>query len=357
MGKVKFKNIDCCKGIALFLVLIYHYWVLSGSPYLSVPGVNTIIPLGGEIGVTMFFILSGFGIYCLMKNEGILSWNSFIKSRFLKIAPLYYISIILVISLTSSGAAFFSKSGLVDVVMHILFIHNLLGRFHGSINGALWTMGVIFQYYFVALFLFKCIEKNRHITLVVSIIFTVVMKMITYGYILPKLGMSGTLYFVYGRQLFTALDNFVIGMYIGSFIYNNKKRISSVKAIICLIVMICLLVLWGKFGLIQGVYVDNLGGYLWHSVLAVICAGIIGIFGIMEEKLSLRVCQLIGKHEYGIYLLHFPILQNLLQSPFIQQMNLQGHYIVGCASYLCIAVSIGLVFNQLGQTFFPRKFV
>lgn len=353
----KFKNIDCCKCIALLLVLIYHYWVLSGSPPInnSMPGLYTIISLGGEIGVTMFFVLSGFGIYCLCKNKGLMSWGSFIKSRFIKIAPLYYFSIVLVIGLTSSGAGFLSKSGLLDIITHVLFIHNFSGRFHGSINGALWTMGVIFQYYLIALFLFKCIEKNRYVTLVVSIAFTVVMKLITYKYILPAYGMSGTLYFVYGRQLLTALDNFVIGMYIGSVVYNHKKRISTIKAIICVIIMLCFLVLWGKFGSRYGVYVDNLSGYLWHSVLAVILAGIIGVFGVMEEMTSMQFFQAIGKNEYGIYLLHFPILQNLLQSPFFQQMNMKGHYLLGCFVFLCISIGIGSVFNQLGQTFTDKR--
>ena len=358
--KKKFKNIDLCKCIALLLVLIYHYWVLSGSPPInnSMPGLYTIISLGGEIGVTMFFVLSGFGIYCLCKNKAQLSWISFMKSRFIKIAPLYYFSIVLVIGLTSSGAGFLSKSGVTDIITHVLFIHNFGGRFHGSINGALWTMGVIFQYYLVAKFLYRCMEKNKHITVLTSIVFTIVMKILTYKYFMPAYGLDGTLYFVYGRQLFTALDNFVLGMYVGSLIYNNDKRISSVKGIFLIIVMLCFLVLWGKSGEKRGVYVANVSGYLWHSVLALILAGMIGIAGFMKEIEHMQFLRFVGINEYGIYLLHFPILQNLLGSPFIQQMNLQGHYLVGSLCFLCISVSIGLVFNQLGQTFTDkRKFI
>lgn len=357
MQKLRFKNIDYCKCIALLLVLIYHYWVLSGSPpiNISMPGLYTIISLGGEIGVTMFFVLSGFGIYCLCKNKGVMSWGSFIKLRFLKIAPLYYFSIVLVIALTSAGAGFLSKSGLMDIVTHILFIHNFWGRFHGSINGALWTMAIIFQYYLIAIFLYKCMEINKHITVLVSIIFTIGMKVLVYKYLLPAYGMDGTLYFVYGRQLFTALDNFVLGMYVGSLVYNNDKRISSVKGIFLLIVMLCFLVLWGKLGQQRGVYAANVSGYLWHSVLALILAGMVGIAGFMKQIEHMQFLWFIGINEYGIYLLHFPILQNLLQSPLIQQLNLREHYLVGGGFFLCISIIIGLVFNQLSQIFTAKR--
>lgn len=349
MSKRRFKNIDCCKCIALLTVLIYHYWVLSGSPSIniSMPGLDTIIPLGGEIGVTMFFVLSGFGIYCLLKNKGAVSWFLFIKSRFIKIAPLYYFSILLVIGLTPAGAGFFSKSGLLDIITHVFFVHNFGGRFHGSINGALWTMGVIFQYYLIAIFLYKCMEKNRYATVLLGIIFTVAVKIFTYKFLLPAFGMSGTVYFVYGRQLVTALDNFVLGMYAGSFIYNNDKKLSFAKGILCLIVMVCLLVLWGKSGQKYGIHTANVSGYLWHSVLAVILAGITVVFGLMKETDHMQILQLIGKIEYGIYLLHFPILQNLLQSPLIQSLNAKGHYLTGCLCFLTVAITVGGVFNRL----------
>ena len=185
MTKKRFKNIDCCKGIALLLVLVYHYWVLSGSVPIPVAGFDTIISLGGEIGVTMFFVLSGFGIYCLLKSRETVTWFSFIRSRFIKIVPLYYISILFVIGLTPAGASYLSKNGFLDIITHVLFIHNLGGRFHGSINGALWTMGVIFQYYLIALLLYKYMQRNKHITVLLSILFTVACKIIVYKFVLP----------------------------------------------------------------------------------------------------------------------------------------------------------------------------
>ena len=151
--------------------------------------------------------------------------------------------------------------------------------------------------------------------------------------------------------MFTALDNFVIGMYIGDFIICNEKKISAIKGILYLAVMIFILILWGKMGSRYGVYVDNISSYLWHSGLAVIVAGIIVIFGMLKELNYLRFLQVIGKNEYGIYLLHFPILQNMLQAPLIQQLNAQGHYMTACFIFFFVAFLIGYIFNRLVNAF------
>ena len=63
-------NIDLIRAMALLLVIVYHSWVVCGSQPISWPIINTIIILGGELGVTAFFILSGYGIYCSLNRSG-----------------------------------------------------------------------------------------------------------------------------------------------------------------------------------------------------------------------------------------------------------------------------------------------
>lgn len=61
------KSIDILRAGALLIVLTYHLWVLTGSVAIMLPIVDTIVPLGGELGVTLFFLLSGYGIYYSLK--------------------------------------------------------------------------------------------------------------------------------------------------------------------------------------------------------------------------------------------------------------------------------------------------
>lgn len=57
------RDIDCFRTCALLLVMIYYVWVRFGSVAINNTVLMTIVMLGGEIGVTAFFILSRYGIY------------------------------------------------------------------------------------------------------------------------------------------------------------------------------------------------------------------------------------------------------------------------------------------------------
>jgi len=230
--------------------------------------------------------------------------------------------------------------------MHLLFVHNLSGRFSGTINGALWTMGIIFQYYLIALLLYKCMRKNKNLAVLLCILLTVVLKMIVYKYLLPAFGLTGTQYFIYGRQLPTALDNFVLGMYAGAVVCDRKNPLSTLKGILCIAVTIVGVIFWGSIGFRKGVYVANVLGYIWHSFLAIFLAIIVIIVGKLKENEKKGILYTIGKNEYGIYLLHFPILQNLLQTPIISQLNSKGFYMLGCLIFLGISLGIGYIFNK-----------
>lgn len=86
------KNVEIIRAISLLLVMIYHFFVVS-EKQISIPAVETLIGMGGEIGVTMFFVLSGFGIYTLLDSKASkdMTYGKFIFSRWRKLAPQYYI--------------------------------------------------------------------------------------------------------------------------------------------------------------------------------------------------------------------------------------------------------------------------
>ena len=88
------KSIDILRAISLLLVMIYHAWILGGMWSFHLPVMSLLVPLGGEIGVTSFFALSGYGIYVSLKqsedNGGKIDYLSYIKKRARRIIPQYY---------------------------------------------------------------------------------------------------------------------------------------------------------------------------------------------------------------------------------------------------------------------------
>lgn len=139
--------------------------------------------------------------------------------------PQYYVCVTVLLIFMSTQM--FSNEGFRHILAYYTFTENFSPVTHGSINGALWTMGVIFQFYLIALFLYKAVRKNWLVSAIVSILFTVICRFAVVRY-LHASGISDTsVYFVYERQVFTALDNFVLGMAAAAFWKHAGNRIQE----------------------------------------------------------------------------------------------------------------------------------
>ena len=144
----RIKNIDLLRAGAILYIMLYHCYVLSGQPWQSHTAIHTLLTLGGEVGVTLFFLLSGYGIYLSLSSSearGCLpGWRAFMKKRCIRIMPQYYVCITILLIFMSTQM--FSNEGLRHILAYYTFTENFSPVTHGSINGALWTMGVIFQF-------------------------------------------------------------------------------------------------------------------------------------------------------------------------------------------------------------------
>lgn len=61
------RGIDIFRTLAILSVLVYHFYVLMGEGYaVSHPVLHDLISARGEVGVTLFFMISGYGIYQLI---------------------------------------------------------------------------------------------------------------------------------------------------------------------------------------------------------------------------------------------------------------------------------------------------
>ncbi len=354
------KNIDVFRAAALLLVMIYHCWVLTGSKMLISPTVTNFIALGGETGVTAFFVLSGFGIFLAIDKDaekGNFHYFSFFKKRFYRIAPQYYLCLLVVVLI--SDAQYFSTYGIKMIISHLFFVHNLLPDCSGSINGALWTMGVTVPFYIIAPVLYRIFKKQSHLALLSCVLFTVSIKFFLFSVVLPYLGKSGTLEFFAGRQIFSALDNFGIGMYVAILVKEKRLKMGGMRAGIISIFFAVLLVIVSNMGIRYGVNTNNWSGYIWHSCCAVILGGI--MFGISCLKeydkfwLYKKFIRL-SYYEYGIYVWHLLIIRNLIDhSPWVQTTIKKGYAPWLYIPLIAAAILTGVVFTRLTERKAPAS--
>lgn len=351
---------DKIRGLACLLVLLYHIYALTGILPFGNTFLSDVIKMGGSIGVTAFFVLSGYGIYYSLnrsENNGGIKFLGFIKKRFARIAPQYYFNIFVCIFFTYS-AVYFAKAHFVNILSHLLFLHSWSMDWHGAINGVLWTMAVIFQFYLLAIPLYKLINKinNPFVCILISVVFTILMKWLMFNYLWVEdkdvFGSFAT--FIPGRQVVTSLDNFVCGMCLAKMNIKTPAPNKKIRVGIFIAALFGMIFL-AKFGLAisSSIYFD----YFWYSIVSIDLFFL--LYGLSwtsadSDPLS-RFLLFFGKYEYGIYLWHLPIIHNLLNySEFIQQIINRQQGIIYVVIGICV-ISVGVIMDMLFEGFDIRK--
>lgn len=350
----RIKNIDLLRAGAILYIMLYHCYVLSGQPWQSHTAIHTFLTLGGEVGVTLFFLLSGYGIYLSLSSSearGCLpGWRAFMKKRCIRIMPQYYVCITVLLIFMSTQM--FSNEGLRHILAYYTFTENFSPVTHGSINGALWTMGVIFQFYLIAPFLYKAVRKNWLVASIVSIVFTVICRFAVVRY-LHNSGISdNSVYFVYERQVFSALDNFVLGMAAAAFWKQTGDRMQDYRLKPGLTVSIAsaaLILIWIFYYHSHGLYGTAPSGYPAHSILAVLLSILLVGFSLLPEMdfRFLHPLYFVARNQYGIYLWHMPIIMILqANAPWFNTMSQQRFWL-----FLPCMVVITCVFGYFATRF------
>jgi peptidoglycan/LPS O-acetylase OafA/YrhL len=337
----RFYQVDVMRAIAVLMVALYHFWVVLGNKSLTVPVFN--IPLnfawGGEVGVTAFFMISGFGIDCSLGSREKTEFVPFFLKRIKRIYPQYIVSIIVML-LIGNAAVYLSWDNLKSVVTHIFFIHNFFISTHGSISGVLWTMGVTVQFYLISIVLYKLIKRFPKGMFVASIVVSVGLKALLYGIFETK-ELDYWHYFIYGRQLFSSLDNFVIGMLVAEVARKTQKKVNVLAPILSGIVLF----VWVIVSIAKGtLYSNTLFGCTWHSITAVLMGFTMLMYVLTEincENAVVKAFRFVGKYEYGIYIWHLLIVNNLLEkSPIVQQLAQRG-FIAFALPMLVVTIAFG----------------
>jgi len=102
----RIKGLDGLRGIAVIFVIISHsvLW-----PYLGIDSAKVMSIMNGHIGVSIFFVLSGYLITILLIKErdmtGTVDIVAFMKRRALRIFPLYYLAIFFLMCMDLTGKA------------------------------------------------------------------------------------------------------------------------------------------------------------------------------------------------------------------------------------------------------------
>ncbi|MFN7135318.1 MAG: acyltransferase family protein, partial [Myxococcales bacterium] len=142
---------DGLRGLAITLVVLFHYWQLS---FYVIPWVGDrnleFIQYAGFLGVELFFFISAFCLFLPYASGRVPTLKHFYYRRGIKILPSYLLALVLFgFVFTDLYPSTWEHGKLADFGVHLLFLHNFWGATHGSFNGVLWSLAVEVQFYLV----------------------------------------------------------------------------------------------------------------------------------------------------------------------------------------------------------------
>lgn len=368
------QELEGLRGLASLWVVLGHICILTSFhfPILSDPA----------IGVDLFILLSG---YLMAKNyverkekepwTDSATFKKFWLRRFFRIAPLYYILLILAIgfgsyfgearnvighfySETQTNSSRYSDSSFLNVFTHVTFMFGFLPSF--SFNTVLpdWSIGLEMQFYFLFPFIMLAVMKLGF----ARACFAVILLCAAAKYLLPNYFAA----FPMPSMILIKLHLFIAGMFIAEairsrsmwhalfavisaigsiYIYMpNDVRVSHLLAQIGMIFMMTL-ILWPRNE-----------GSAWGNILR-----------LPRWMLTNKFSVYMGDVSYSVYLLHLliviPIVALLLSNTQFADLPAAIRFIAASAIILPITYGIAaLLFKfiekpgiQLGKLMISRS--
>ncbi|WGV27805.1 acyltransferase family protein [Halotia branconii] len=155
-SKVRFYFLDAFRGLAALWVVLYHAesgnHITQLSKFLP-EWIVLVVFKWGHLGVSIFFVLSGFVIAHSLraKKINLAYFSNFTLGRFIRLSIPYYASIVLVLCLMVISSKVKGEvlvlPSLESLLAHLLYLQEILGL--KQINTVYWTLCLEMQFYVI----------------------------------------------------------------------------------------------------------------------------------------------------------------------------------------------------------------
>ncbi len=309
------------RALAAYLVFFHHFF----NPEKVTEGVYLPGFIFGEmhIGVTFFFVLSGFLIhnrYAQKFESGFSAFKPYFFSRVARIMPLFLV----VTVLTFIVIPFFKVvEPLKWIRLFILNISLLKGfsdvtKFSGIRQS--WSLTVEFCFYAIAPVLFFLFRNQVKRYLLLSLFFLIIcFAAATFFHEMPFGQLIGDLHFFLGYTFLGRSFEFFAGCFLSSRLNQWKNPLGSIPvytmagsagivfSIFCLTILRSGDVLGDHHPI--GIGINN---FLLPVFIVAFFRGLILETSFFQRFLSSRIMQFLGKSSYAFYLIHLGIFESLI---------------------------------------------
>jgi peptidoglycan/LPS O-acetylase OafA/YrhL len=308
------------RAVAALLVVLFHYkYIVPGLGQSPASGARVI--QAGFVGVSLFFVLSGFILaYTYIDDDGSLrgSWKDFLFARFARVYPVYLFALVIAlpifidISLVHPVGVMKLKDTVRTAVLTPLLLQGWTPKRAWMWNGPGWSLSAEAFFYLlfpsIAVWLAKQSPRRLRVVMLLSC-FALLIPQLIFGASRPG-GIGSVTSSSYGPWVaflkfspLIHLPQFVIGVVTGlAFIARWKVARSTGWQTIAVIAAIAVILASSHripYLLLQG---GLLAPLFALTIYALACGG-----GIVGRLLAHPVAVGTGEASYALYLIHMPL--------------------------------------------------
>ncbi|MBS1771779.1 MAG: acyltransferase [Bacteroidetes bacterium] len=323
MEKRQIDSLTATRGFAALLVVIFHFG-LECIPFKYLQQFFA----RGNLAVSYFYVLSGF-IMCWTYETKKISFGAYMKRRFARIAPVYYLAlfaaIIYILVADYTGALPLEENFGKKVFLDVFFLQSYVPGYAMAINGPGWSLSVEMFFYLLFPLLILFYRKSpKQFMWFAAILYIVSQAGYLYAEEHRSLVYSDIEHHIINYFPLNHLNAFVLGM-VSCYVYNNSKSISQFFSPLLFLIFIVLAIIYTYYPLHNGTL-----------------APLFGLFIIALAKNPPRVLKsksliYLGEISYSIYILQWPV------HLYVSKLNILYVHIEGALFFYCYTAILIIV--------------
>lgn len=297
------QTLDAVRGIAIILVLIWHYLPRDGAT----PGLILSSTRLFWSGVDLFFVLSGFLIGCiLLQNvESKNYFSTFYLRRAARILPLYLLVILAFAALIHWGPEFLEKSYKRHLPLwsYLTFTQNFLyaarERLDDPLIDVTWSLAVEEQFYIFLSLLVRNLSKRKLLIITIALIV-----------LAPILRFYAPNFLVAYLLPFHRADSLMLGVLLALIWQWDRGKEFLYAQVRIFRWSFVIFFLGAAYLTYREAWIGDTVVHLWLAllygnfvILALTLDGKVEKFNVLKS----RILEWFGLRSYGIYLLHRPV--------------------------------------------------
>jgi len=355
---MRLEGIDLLRGLAVLLVVIYHIFTVLDLYH------NPIFPYihsFGLLGVSLFFIISGYLIYRsfeynISTEKLKFGLYKYISNRLFRILPAYYFNLMVVLLMASfvlEHNYLYTGSFFRQIIAHLSFSSYFIYKDTGfGINGVYWTLSIEMLWYIVAPFFVLYIKKNKYLILLFLLSFSYLLCLdLQYLDTFLNISNNNNLYtilkFYWSFQLPGQLIYFISGIFIYRYIDKIRVISSPKQGILAILILILFIYISRSFEIHKNFFLNNF--------LLVSTATILFILLYRSKIKYMSILEWFGKISYSLYLWHMPILYIMKHTNIFLHLSFSSALVVFIISLLLLS-SFSYYFIEEGGFQLRKKF-